>query len=363
MRKYLIIVAILALLPFAPRAAGAAGQLVKGTSFSSIYYVADDGKRYVFPNDKTFLSWYPDFSGVTTVADADLASYPIGGNVTYKPGVKLVKVQTDPKTYAVDAHGTLRWVETEAAAAAIYGADWAKQVDDIPDMFFTNYKLGTPIASAGDYDASVTLNSETDISADKVMAESGGPATTPVATTAQPTTNEQQVVTQAPAGDQGANTNTNAPAANTNTPAISQPVTPALPTTDNFTFTPCGPSYFCISDSNSLKGINLTKVSFNVNYNIAQFANGVGNEQIQMFTQGGVVGSVPLANGDFTITDSTGLQQTNTLSFKIMDDLKLQTGDSVTITLTDVGFDNWNGAINITSNISSSNHPSVTWTK
>src|SRR3989338_9026877 len=82
----------------------------------AVYYLGADGKRYVFPNEKTYKTWYSSFSGVMVVSSTEMSSYPIGGNVTYRPGVKLVKIQTDPKVYAVDQNGTLRWVKTAEAA-------------------------------------------------------------------------------------------------------------------------------------------------------------------------------------------------------------------------------------------------------
>lgn len=112
-----------------------------------MYYCGNDGKRYVFPNDKVYFTWYPNFSGVVTISDQTLGSITIGGNVTYKPGSRLIKVNTDQKVYAVGAGGTLRWVETEAIAAALYGSQWKFQVVDIADSFFVNYKTGTSINS------------------------------------------------------------------------------------------------------------------------------------------------------------------------------------------------------------------------
>ena len=44
------------------------GQLIKGVSFNSVYYQSE-GKRYAFPNEQTYLSWYDDFLSVTTVKD------------------------------------------------------------------------------------------------------------------------------------------------------------------------------------------------------------------------------------------------------------------------------------------------------
>jgi hypothetical protein len=142
------------------------GILIKGTSVTSVYFLASDNKRYVFPNDKAYLSWYADFSGITVVSDQDLASFPIGGNVTYRPGKKLVKIQTDPKTYAVDKGGVLRWVTTEAVAAQLYGANWNQQIDDVPDIFFANYTIGAPIVSTSDYSVSAEMASVASINDD-----------------------------------------------------------------------------------------------------------------------------------------------------------------------------------------------------
>ncbi|MCK9438686.1 hypothetical protein M0Q39_01220 [Patescibacteria group bacterium] len=128
-------------------AAAQAGDLIKKDGLSAVYYLGEDGKRYVFPNESTFKSWYSDFSSVVTVSADELASYPLGANVVVRPGTKLVKITTDPKVYAVEPNGTLRWVQTEADAIALYGANWAQRVIDVADSFFTNYTIGTPLAS------------------------------------------------------------------------------------------------------------------------------------------------------------------------------------------------------------------------
>lgn len=130
-------------------AAASVGHLVRGAS-GAIYYVTN-GQRYVFPNSAVFLSWYPDFSGVFQVRDSDLASLPLVGNVTYRPGVRLVKVQTDPKVYAIDSGETLRWVTSEDVAKELFGLRWNKLIDDIPDVFMADYAIGAPITSQGDY--------------------------------------------------------------------------------------------------------------------------------------------------------------------------------------------------------------------
>lgn len=126
------------------------GTLVKGIGASVYYYYG--GRRFVFVNDKAYKTWYPDFKNVKTVTATDLSSIPLGGNITYKPGFKMVKITTDPKVYAVDKNGILRWVKTEAVAKALYGATWNKQIDDVPDAFFTDYAIGADIEKASDFD-------------------------------------------------------------------------------------------------------------------------------------------------------------------------------------------------------------------
>jgi len=114
--------------PLKASAAGCtSGSLIKG-SLPAVYYCGSDGKRYVFTNDKAYSTWYSDFSSVMTISDADLASIQIGGNVTYRPGVKMLKITSDPKVYAVAHGGTLRHVPSEACAVSLYGSTWNKMI-------------------------------------------------------------------------------------------------------------------------------------------------------------------------------------------------------------------------------------------
>jgi len=122
-----------------------AGSLIRTPLISSVYYCGTDGQRYVFPNAQTYATWYQDFSTVKVISVADMSQISLGGNVTYRPGVKLVKIQTDSRVYAVDRNGTLRYLTTPALAVKYYGTAWAKKVADIPDAFFTNYKLGNSV--------------------------------------------------------------------------------------------------------------------------------------------------------------------------------------------------------------------------
>jgi len=123
------------------------GDLIKASG-PAVYYYSADGNRYVFPNEKTYFSWYADFSSVVTITDAELAAILIGGNVTIRPGTKLVKITTDPKTYAVSSRcGMLHWIESETIAEALYGADWNQRIVDVPDAFFVDYEVGSSVSS------------------------------------------------------------------------------------------------------------------------------------------------------------------------------------------------------------------------
>ena len=114
--------------------------------------------RHAFSNDKVYFSWYPNFNSVTVVSANTLANMTLGSNVTYRPGVKLVKFTTVSKTYAVAHGGVLRWITTENLAGYFYGANWNTRVDDISDAFYTNYAFGSDINSNGDYNPQTEMN-------------------------------------------------------------------------------------------------------------------------------------------------------------------------------------------------------------
>lgn len=119
-----------------------ARSLIKCSDFSSVYYVADDGKRYAFPNENAYQAWYEDFSEVKTVSCDGLAEFPLGGVVTYQPGVRMLKLQSSPTVYAVTGQGVLQAIPDEDTARMLYGDDWAQYVDDLPDSFWPAYTVG-----------------------------------------------------------------------------------------------------------------------------------------------------------------------------------------------------------------------------
>jgi len=120
-------------------------ELIRTPEVDTVYYCGRDGGRYVFLDEKIYYSWYENFDDVQFVTSEVMASIPLTGVVTYKPGAFMVKVLSDPKVYAVSRNGTLRGIPNPEMATELYGADWASQVRDIPDGFFPRYQIGPEI--------------------------------------------------------------------------------------------------------------------------------------------------------------------------------------------------------------------------
>ena len=144
-----------------------AGDLIRGETFSAVYYYGADGFRYVFPNQATYNTWYENFDDVRFISDAQLGGIQIGGNITYRPGTRMIKINTDPRTYAPGPNGTLRHVASEAVAVELYGANWNQMIDDMPDAFFTNYTVGDPINDDNDYSRNDLMAAATSINEDR----------------------------------------------------------------------------------------------------------------------------------------------------------------------------------------------------
>jgi hypothetical protein len=146
--------------------------VIKRKGSDTLYYLAADGKRYVFPNLQAYKSWFKDFSDVSEVTDEQMYSLPLAGNITYRPGVKMIKIATDPKVYAVAPGGKLRWVTSESVATQLYGNDWNKKIDDVSDIFFTNYTFGADIQTSADFDPLAASNEASSVNDDKHIQRS-----------------------------------------------------------------------------------------------------------------------------------------------------------------------------------------------
>lgn len=145
------------------------GTLIKTASNSAVYYLGNDGKRYVFPHEKVFRTWYGSFPNITILTRDELAAIQLGGNVTYRPGVRMIKIVSDSRVFAVSKGGLLRHVATENVAFNLYGPEWSKHIDDVSEAFFVNYKVGNPILTAAEYSPSGEIGRTQTINQDKSL--------------------------------------------------------------------------------------------------------------------------------------------------------------------------------------------------
>lgn len=117
-------------------------------SAATVYYIGTDGKKYVYPDAKTYFSWYADFNKVQRVSAAKLDSYPDGGVIPYRSSARLITHPNTSKVYAVEPGGVLRHIASESAARNLFGSDWTKRVQDVITGFFSvSYRIGDPLGS------------------------------------------------------------------------------------------------------------------------------------------------------------------------------------------------------------------------
>ena len=125
-----------------------AGDLFKVPNNSAVYLVNPDMKRMYFPNGEVYKTWYADFSGVQTIDNTCVDNYPSGGGVNFRPGSRLIKTVISPNVYAVGPNNMKHKIASEEVAKALYGANWASLVRDLPDVFDANYAVGSAISSS-----------------------------------------------------------------------------------------------------------------------------------------------------------------------------------------------------------------------
>lgn len=140
--------------------AASAGDVIKGTSLSAVYYYGYDGQRYTFPNEKTFMTWFESFeeADIQTLSDSALADLTLAGNVVYRPGSVWIKITSVANTYAVAPNGMIHWIETEAVATDFDGSDWNTNIEDVPDVFFADYTEGASLMSADAFDGMMYMD-------------------------------------------------------------------------------------------------------------------------------------------------------------------------------------------------------------
>jgi len=140
------------------------GMLFKG-GLEMVYYMGSDGKRYVFPTTMILDSWYGPYdadgiplsdgsvcNSVYQLPDAEVASVPIGGNVTFRPGVFVTGIMTDPARYVVSKGGVLRKLVPPSLQDQIYPGTAALRLRRSPDAFFVNFLMGAVLTDSSEYD-------------------------------------------------------------------------------------------------------------------------------------------------------------------------------------------------------------------
>jgi len=128
-----------------------AGDLVRKDGLSSVYYITEDLTRMYFPNGEVFKTWFnklgePDYSGIKVVSsDTDFdAFWPpqegVGG-INFRSGTLLVTSPETNSVYYVWPGNKRQKIANETAAAALFGANWAGLVRDLPGVFMSNLSL------------------------------------------------------------------------------------------------------------------------------------------------------------------------------------------------------------------------------
>lgn len=134
-------------------------SLTPGTVFAqkgskALWLLGSDGKAGFFANEGSYASWYgKDFSKVKSLSkDAWLTvSKRIGAGaaVPYRAGTKLVTIEGDPKVYAVEPGGYLRWIPTAELADSLYGKGWNKtSLDTLGSASLGYYQAGADVSLA-----------------------------------------------------------------------------------------------------------------------------------------------------------------------------------------------------------------------
>ncbi|PLX24503.1 hypothetical protein C0580_04985 [Candidatus Parcubacteria bacterium] len=123
------------------------GSLLKTPNSTTVYYIGPDGMKYVFPEGKTFNTWFDDFSQVQEVSIEELDQYPDGGAMPIKGGARLVTHTNTNNVYAVESCGILRRIPNEKKARELFGEDWSSRVVDVlPGFFATTYQMGDEVS-------------------------------------------------------------------------------------------------------------------------------------------------------------------------------------------------------------------------
>lgn len=128
-------------------------SFIRGESLSGVYVLTEDGDRLAIIDANTYFTYEDSFDAVEIVPDVKLQDYPLSGLVLPRAGVVLVKIQSDPRVYALSENvddqfaPKLREIVSEEVAINTFGVNWSDFVIDISPSFFTRFKKGSAISS------------------------------------------------------------------------------------------------------------------------------------------------------------------------------------------------------------------------
>lgn len=128
-------------------------DLITAPNLGTIYYLNDEGQRIVFPDEQTFLSWYPSFESVKTIPRELLESFPLSGrNVNIRPGTQLVTIESSPQVWMIGYPNKLYWLAGgEDQVVEMFGASWMNKLVDLPEYYFANYQESTDLRGTDIY--------------------------------------------------------------------------------------------------------------------------------------------------------------------------------------------------------------------
>jgi len=63
------------------------GELIGSENSSAVYYISVENKKYVFPNEKIYYSWFDNFSYVKNISESEIEQYEYGGEIKIRPQI------------------------------------------------------------------------------------------------------------------------------------------------------------------------------------------------------------------------------------------------------------------------------------
>jgi len=142
------------------------GDVLTSEGLPNNYYVGSNLKRYVFTTQQTYFTWYPASARIKKIDRKKLEAIPLGGNVTYRPGMRIITFATDPTHYVVGHGGTLHEA-TSSQLNGYYGKNWKERVDVLEEYYLPDYRMEGSIRLSSSYSPLEEYASSKTISHDK----------------------------------------------------------------------------------------------------------------------------------------------------------------------------------------------------